>query len=89
MDIKFNFWISGGNMKEDSRYKPKRFLKQVAELDPISYVRILKAWHKSGRAFILYNDCSKIWKEYKVKKGIVYYWIYNRSGKVIKRGIEK
>ena len=49
----------------------------------------LKLCKKSGQVNFTYKDCKRLWKQYVVKKGVVKYWIYDRSGKLIKKGVEK
>ena len=76
-------------MNEESRYKPKRFVQQLRELSPKAYIQYLKNTKGNGRYMKLYNDCPKIHIEYKIKRGNVFYWVYDRSSNIITGGTEK
>ena len=64
-------------------------LQKELDKHPAARLAELKALKLSGQVNFPYADIPKLWKSCIVKKGIVKYWIYNRSGKIIKKGVEK
>lgn len=76
-------------LREDSRYKPKRFIQQLREVSPEAYKQYLKTTQGNGRYVKLYDNCDRLHIEYKIRKGKVFYWVYSKGGKVITSGVEK
>jgi hypothetical protein len=67
-----------------------RSSEKQKQIDSIPEYRLfdLKINKKSGQVNFPYKDIKKLWKSCIVQKGIVKYWIYDRSGKLIKKGVE-
>ena len=74
-------------MNEESRYKPKRFEQQLFEVDKIAFFRYMRKMKKSTCEF--YPDTHKLHVERKARRDGVHYWIRDKKGTVIKRGIEE
>ena len=68
-----------------------RSSEKQKEIDSMPEFKLLdlKLNKKSGQVNFCYKDCKKLWKSCIVRKGLVRYWIYNRDGKLIKKGVEK
>lgn len=68
-----------------------RSSEKQKEIDAMPEFKLLdlKLNKKSGQVNFTYKDCKKLLKSCIVKRGLVKYWIYDRDGKLIKKGVEK
>jgi len=73
-------------MNEESRYKPKRFEEQLYEVDKAAFFRYMRKLGKSTCEN--YSDAKKLHIERKARVDGVHYWIRDKRGNVIKRGVE-
>ena len=60
--------------------------KQIDEIPELK-LSDLKYTKGTGQVNFCYKDCKKLWKQCIVKRGVVRFWIYNRDGKLIKKGV--
>ena len=74
-------------MNEESRYKPKRFERQLFEVDKTAFYRYMRKIGKSTCES--FSDTNKLHVEWKVRPDGVHYWIRDKRGNVIKSGIEQ
>ena len=74
-------------MNEQTRYKLKRFEQQLFEVDKIAFFRYMRKMKKSTCEN--YSDVHKLHVERKARPDGVHYWIRDKRGTVIKRGIEQ
>ena len=74
-------------LKEESRYKPRRFEHELFKISPQAYY--LYKSKQIANTCKPYSDCHKLHIERKVRKDGVHYWVYNKRGQLIKKGVEK
>ena len=70
------------------RYK-KYFLDWLWNNSPKAYLQLLRDTKGSGHRILPYKDKDKLHKEYVIRNGVVRYWIYYRSGRIVNCGVEK
>jgi len=64
------------------------YLNYLRKNHPLTYKQLLKDTKGNG-AYNTYYKEKKLHIEYKIRKGVVHYFIHYRNGKLQSRGIEK
>ena len=80
---------TGEQMQPNKKYNFNHYMDWLSKTSPKAYIQLLKDIKGSGATKIYYKDCDKLHTEYKIRKGVVHYWIYFKNGKIINGGIEK